>query len=135
MKETIYTIPINEAFDRYEGCPVCRLWSKLDADSVEYVMGAAMMEPDVRVRTNQLGFCGAHLEKMLAVKNRLSLALILESRLPELEAALFPQTKRSAPGGERDVKKLLAASQKAKDGCFVCERVGGFMAHYYENIL
>ena len=43
MKETIYTIPINEAFEAQCGCPLCTLRRKLEQDSVEYIMGAAMM--------------------------------------------------------------------------------------------
>ena len=56
MKETIYTIPINEAFEAKCGCPLCTLRRKLERDSVEYIMGAAMMEPDVRIETNKRGF-------------------------------------------------------------------------------
>ena len=34
MKETIYTIPINEAFEVKCGCPLCTLRRKLEHDSV-----------------------------------------------------------------------------------------------------
>jgi hypothetical protein len=81
MDEHIYTIPINDAFDRRDGCPMCAIWEKLESDSLEYALGAAMMEPDVRVAMNKLGFCGRHLSRMISMKDRLPLALILESRL------------------------------------------------------
>lgn len=58
MAEQLYTIPINEAFDVKEGCPLCRLRHQLEEQSLSYIMGAAMMEPDVRIVTNQLGFAG-----------------------------------------------------------------------------
>ena len=51
----------------------------------EYITGAAMMEPDVRIETNRLGFCARHFDKITAVGSRLSVALILESHLKELE--------------------------------------------------
>ncbi|GHV04604.1 hypothetical protein FACS1894217_00130 [Clostridia bacterium] len=114
MSETIYTIPINEAFELQDGtCPVCRLKARLERDALEYVMGAAMMEPDVRVETNKQGFCRRHLEGMLGMGNRLALSLILQSYLME-------QSKR--------VKKYNP------DSCFVCNRVDRFMAAYISNI-
>lgn len=30
MAEQLYTIPINEAFEQYDGCPLCRLRVKLE---------------------------------------------------------------------------------------------------------
>ena len=66
MKETIYTIPINDAYDVKCGCPICTIEKKLETESLEYIMGAAMMEPDVRLETNRLGlrqkrFCADHI--------------------------------------------------------------------------
>ncbi len=81
MKETIVTIPISEVFEPLCGCPVCRMKEMLRERILDYIMGAAMMEPDVRIETNRLGFCASHYAMMLTKKNRLSLALMLESRL------------------------------------------------------
>ena len=90
MAEQLYTIPINEAFDVKEGCPLCRLRHQLEEQSLSYIMGAAMMEPDVRIVTNQLGFCRRHFHRMLGMGNRLSLALMLESHLDSV-AQLIPE--------------------------------------------
>jgi hypothetical protein len=117
MKETIYTIPINDAFDDPNGCPLCRLHAKLESDALEYVMGAAMMEPDVRIQTNKLGFCHKHFENMAAMGKRLPLGLILESHLIELRQSL-----------EKSVGNPAAT-------CFVCDRKDGYMSAYYRNLL
>ena len=85
MIEKNYTIPINEEFEKYDGCPLCRLHKKFEEQNLEYIMGAAMMEPDVRVETNKSGFCVRHYDKMLEMKNRLSLALMLETHLKEIQ--------------------------------------------------
>ena len=47
MKDRIYTIPVNEAFDKHSECPLCTLAKKLEDEAVEYAIGAAMMEPDI----------------------------------------------------------------------------------------
>ncbi len=117
MKESIYTIPIQEAFAAPDGCPVCALRAKLERETLEYVMGAAMMEPDVRIETNKRGFCAAHLEKLLGMKNRLSLALMLESLFGELSKAPC------------DALPTLAGD------CYVCRRTEDFHRHFLENIL
>ena len=39
MAEQLYTIPINEAFEAYDGCPMCRLRRKLEkgADTPRFI--------------------------------------------------------------------------------------------------
>lgn len=134
MSENIYTIPINEAFGYFEGCPICRLEDDLESASLEYVMGAAMMEPDVRTETNRLGFCGRHFDKMLDMKNRLGLALILESHVNTLgERFSHPPAKKSVFGKKGRPKS--DGIKEAAESCFICNRVTDFMDKYYSNIL
>lgn len=122
MREKIYTIPINEAYDVGEGCPVCRLADELERASVEYIMGAAMMEPDVRTETNRQGFCARHLMQMNGMQKKLSLALVLESYLKNLDELL-------------DAPKPEAALQDAANGCFVCTQMKDRLEKYAENIV
>jgi hypothetical protein len=115
MKETIYSIPINESFEILDGqCPVCRLHHKLTDDTLDYTLGPAMMEPDVRQRTNALGFCPGHLEELIKRQKRLPLALVLETHIQSLI---------------NNEKQLFSES------CYVCSRVGGFLDAYYSNII
>ena len=130
MAEKNYTIPINEEFDKYCGCPLCRLHEKFEQHSLEYVMGAAMMEPDVRIMTNHTGFCRRHYEKMLAMGNRLSLTLMLESYLDELDGKL------KAPGAsaKKAYTAAVARVARANDGCFVCERAAQTLVALAKNV-
>ena len=137
MAEQLYTIPINEAFEEYDGCPLCRLRRKLEEQSLSYIMGAAMMEPDIRIVTNQTGFCRSHFDRMLSMGNRLSLALMLESHLQYLwENTPDPDGKK--PGRLGKLKKYdgenpgpeLRARAKS---CYVCSRVADFEKKYVSN--
>ena len=56
MREDICSIPVNDVFLPKEGCPFCRMRDMLEDRMATYITGAAMMEPDVRVETNRLGF-------------------------------------------------------------------------------
>lgn len=89
MKEQIYTIPVSEAFEARSGkCPLCLLREKWEQNELDLILGASMMEPDIRIQTNEKGFCNDHLHKMYARGNRLPLALTLESHLAEVEKGL-----------------------------------------------
>ncbi len=118
MRESILTIPVNEIFEPREGCPICRMRDMLEKRTVEYIMGAAMMEPDVRIETNRLGFCKVHFDQMLAQKNRLSLALMLQTRLETVKREVF--TKQGLFDNKQKRAKNLA---KTNETCFVCSKV------------
>ena len=118
MRECILTIPINEIFEPKCGCPICLMRDMLENRAVEYIMGSAMMEPDVRIETNKQGFCKTHLDKMLAQKNRLSLALLLQSHLQELDKNIF--AKKSIFEGLNAKQKRATAVNK---DCFVCSKI------------
>lgn len=139
MAEQLYTIPINEAFDEFDGCPLCRLRNKLEEQSLNYIMGAAMMEPDIRITTNRLGFCHGHFQRMLTMGNRLSLALMLESHLKSV-AQLVPDPEEKQPGKLGRLKKYdgdtPAPQLKALvDSCYVCQRSQEFEKKYVSNII
>lgn len=108
MRENLCSIPVNEGFEPRCGCPICRLADMLEQRMVDYIMGAAMMEPDVRIETNRLGFCHNHLQLMREKGNRLSLALQLETRLMEIKRSL----------GKENFKKGAPAPT-----CFVCGKI------------
>lgn len=137
MPEKIFTIPINEAMDKHEGCPLCSLRAKLEEDNLKYALGAAMMEPDVRIEMNRLGFCSKHFDDMFSAKNKLALALILESHLDEV-GALFP-----APDPEPGRKKKKPAKgadeadsvSELAESCFICSRIKGTARRYYSNFV
>ncbi len=131
MVEKNYTIPINEQFDKMDGCPMCKLFDKLEKQSVEYVMGAAMMEPNVRIETNKTGFCEKHYRDMLAMSNRLSLALLLESYIQDIQKLC----ELPAKPNKKEMAERVAKFNRAADGCFVCERVANTMEKYSENII
>ena len=118
MRDSILTIPISEILEPREGCPICRMRDMLEQRTVEYIMGAAMMEPDVRIETNRAGFCHTHFQQMMKQKNRLSLALMLQTHLEEVDRQLFSRKKLFEPKNARKAKL-----SQINESCFVCEKV------------
>jgi hypothetical protein len=124
MFERIYTIPVNEAFDEslsdtapIGSCPFCRLQAKLEQNELDLILGASMMEPDIRIQTNKKGFCANHFDQMLHAKNRLGLTLILQSHLDEIlndvQDGLLGQKGANA----------VARIEKLNGSCYVCDRI------------
>ena len=138
MNETIYTIPINEAFDACAadpscGCPFCRLYNMLETNEIDIILGAAMMEPDIRKKTNEQGFCPTHFDQLLAAKNRLGLALILESHLDQLrgeveEHGLTALLKKTGTAAVQRLGKL-------DETCYVCGRIEASFTRMLSNAL
>ncbi len=122
--EKIYTIPVNEAFDKSAadkacGCPMCSLERMLEENELEIILGAAMMEPDIRIKTNELGFCSKHLEMMFVRKNRLGLALMLESHLNEWKNRLKPKGIKALTASP---DKAIVSVKELSHSCYVCSR-------------
>ena len=131
--EQIYTIPVNEAFeasaaDKSCGCPFCALYNKLENDELELILGASMMEPDVRIKTNKTGFCRTHYDMMFVRKNRLGMALTLESHLDQLKKELRDGGLGGGVGN-KPIKRIGELEQS----CYVCDRISFNFEHMVET--
>lgn len=133
MKETIYTIPINEAFEQECECPLCFIERRLEKEAVEYALGPAMMEPDHRELSNEKGYCNKHFNMLYSSPNKLPLALVLDTHLEEIRKKL-PQmkpAKKSLFKKATDKPSLLPTISS----CMVCEKVEKTMDRYYRVML
>ena len=159
MKERIYTIPINEAFDQDVECPLCICEDKLEHNALEYTVGPAMMEPDFRIETNKDGFCKYHFTRLYNIKQeKLPLALVIDTHLNEqikeietiynkhrsdLEKLSSKGTLEALPerfkgknnNAAKAANKLLEKLQTLKNSCAVCNKMGNNMDRMIENTL
>ncbi len=148
MKERIYTIPVNDAFDADCECSLCYLEEKTINDLVVYFMGPAMMESDVRLVTNEKGFCSEHLAAMYNLQeNRLALGLMLHTHMVNLSSDLNKRLEKSSKpsvGGKllgkgSDIRpgllKLADRIEGRIDACAICDRLDYTMGRYMDVIL
>ena len=136
MAETIYTIPINEAFEQAVAnepcdCPFCLLNDMLERNELEIIMGASMMEPDIRIQTNKKGFCKHHLNRIYENGNRLGLALVLESHLAEVEKKIFDGGTFFDGKGAKEQNKLKTLDET----CYICERMNDSFVKMMDNMV
>ncbi len=131
MKEKIYEIPVNEAFDRDCECPVCVLERNLEKNTVEFVLGPAMMEPDFRIKTNKKGFCAHHYRLLFDAQNKLPLALVLDTHIDTLNEILNKTTLLSKSPQTETIKKELEQTEKT---CVACDKIKFVMNKYMDVI-
>jgi len=130
MHDNITTIPISELLEAKDGCPICRLRDEVERRTVEFILGGAVMEPEVRKVTNKQGFCHLHFQQMLGQKNKLAVALLLDSHLAECDGLL-------APGGflKKNAARSLPLVREQTEDCFVCRRVQWGMEHLLDTLV
>lgn len=128
MRDDICTIPVSEVFEVNDGCPICRMRDTIEERIIDYIMGDAMMEPDVRIETNKVGFCEEHYDKMMSHRGRLQLALMLQTHIDEINNNVFTknifisQSKRGEKAGN------------ITDSCFICDKIEYGLSRMIETI-
>lgn len=141
MKEKIYTIPVNEAFDTDSECPFCELYKKTDETILNYVLGPSYMEEDIREETNKAGFCSYHYDKMFHAQNRLGVALMTSTHLKTIKKDLEDILKEEIKAGKPKLfsKKTDNTSpleeyvKKLSSSCYACQRIDTRMDSYFDT--
>lgn len=128
MRDDICTIPVSEVFEKNDGCPICRMRDTIEERMIDYILGDAMMEPDVRIETNKVGFCEYHYGKMMSRRGRLQLALMLQTHINEINEGIFKKKLfNSDSKREQNAKKVI-------DSCFICSKIEWGMSRLIETV-
>ncbi|MDD6339227.1 MAG: DUF6062 family protein [Butyrivibrio sp.] len=138
MKETLYSIPVNDAFNSDCECPICRMYKTLEDDSVDYTMGPSYMEDDTRALTDAQGFCKHHIRMVYNKDNRLGMAWVMKTRFDKV----IKDLKKDLPeGNAKALKKgienhsAIKYIDKLNNTCFVCNRIDNFFDRYVDTVL
>lgn len=140
MKEQLYTIPVNDAFETDCECPVCAMYKTLEEDAINFTMGPSYMEDDIRMVTDKIGFCPHHVKKLYENQNRLGLALMLNTHMKKTIADLekLSHEKTAAPSFFKKktdtTSGVVSYINKLNDSCFVCDRIEKVFNRYIATI-
>ncbi len=144
MKESIYTIPLSEAYDTTDECPFCHLERQVEQRTIRYVIGpgASYMEPEVRAATDAEGFCGAHYKKMYDYGNSLGNALIMQTYFVSLFEEMAKEMDNFQIPGKRGLfskkndgeeSSLVKWARKKQGSCYLCNKIEYNMDRYAET--
>ncbi|MBE7065548.1 MAG: ABC transporter substrate-binding protein [Ruminococcaceae bacterium] len=152
MQDSIYTIPVSEAFEKDCECPICELKSRFENDTVQYYVGPSLMEPDNRIETNKTGFCGRHFSLMYNTQaNRLGIGLVLDTymqeqikniekaskskRISTKNAFLKNILKKDNTSAEEKTDALVSYLERHEKECCICKKLDYTMDRYIDIIL
>ena len=149
MKETIYTIPVMDAFNADDECPFCYIERKLEQEAVEFIMGPAYMEDDIREETDKLGFCRHHHKMLYDYGNKLGTALMLHTYYQKLNKDMHDQIAAFTPhknGPLARFKKSSSSSgepqtslgqwvRQRDESCYVCRHFKEKYPRYIDTFL
>lgn len=138
MKEQLYTIPVNDEFDKDCECPVCEMYRSLQNAAIDFTMGPSYMEDDIRMETNKLGFCDKHVKLLYQNQNRLGLALMLLTHTEQVMKKAEKLAKSGKPAGglfkKKEVSGLKAYMDELDDSCYICKRMAGVFERYLVTV-
>lgn len=139
MKEKIYAIPVNDAFDSDCECAICRMYKTLEDDAVAYTMGPSYMEDDIRMQTDKAGFCEKHMQMIYTSGNKLGISLILKTHFDKIIRDTAPLSAKSGEKkslfGKAEVSFPLADYlSELNCSCFVCDRINNVFERYIDTI-
>ena len=133
-------LEISKVHDAYAGggeCPLCALREGAEESYLRSFQHSRVMEPSVRVKTNESGFCPDHYHKLYARENKLGLGLVvhthLQKKLPELRAAFQAMRTAGRKGGKID--DAAASLSRLQETCFICDLLEGDLDRYAFTIL
>ncbi|MBR6918420.1 MAG: hypothetical protein IKN38_09580 [Clostridia bacterium] len=134
--EQIYTITINEAFEECSKsdtpvCPFCKIYNKFERDEIDLILGASAMEPSVRLKTNEEGFCKDHAGMMFRAGKKLPFALLLESHIAEVSNKMRVGGLLAVKGAKGSASSL----KKVSGSCYVCGRISSNFEKAIDNSL
>ena len=135
MKEKLYTIPLNDAFNANDECPFCFIEREIERDTLDFVLGscASYMESDIRSITDQEGFCRSHFKKMYDYGNTIGNAWILKTHFEKMNQQLHQGIAKFRPRkaslkekikkNSTDVNCISEWYQSKSDSCYICNQL------------
>lgn len=127
MNYNISTMFIWQFFNEDNLCPMCELRRKTEHDLVDQYLNEAVMEDINRGEVNKYGFCEKHFSLLYEGRNKLGLALQMNTRINYLQK-IITKTKNS-----KEALKQGEKLEEATCSCIICRKIEFNMKRYFET--
>lgn len=131
-KYQLETIPVWDGIKSGSECFICDLMEQAERDSLEFYLGSSVMNPETRVRVNNIGFCPEHTAKLVELGHPNSMAVMWESHFEKTRMDLLKtftelQNTRNL---KKTIAKLDTILKGREDGCLICQRMADRLDRY-----
>lgn len=132
---------VHDAYAAGGECPLCTLVDRAEGVYLASLRGSRVMEPSVRTRTNEAGFCPPHAKRLYEGEGKLGLALVVHTHLQHAAARVtegLAEVRAGAAEGKKGAARIDRAEERLaglRDSCYVCELLEGDLARYAFTIL
>lgn len=140
MKEQLYTIPVNDAFNQPCECPLCKIYDNLEQESIDFMLGPSYMEDDIRMETNKTGFCTKHIKQLYDRQNRLGIALMLHTHMKHTGEHIEKMAKscnssKKSLFGKKENSPLIDYIKEIENSCYICNRIENVFDRYIKTVI
>lgn len=140
MKEQLYTIPVNDAFNEPCECPLCKIYDNLEQESIDFMLGPSYMEDDIRMETNKTGFCTKHVKQLYDRQNRLGIALMLHTHMKHTGEQIEKIVKsgnssKKSLFGKKEKSPLIDYIKEIENSCYICNRIENVFDRYIKTVI
>lgn len=140
MKEQLYTIPVNDAFNEPCECPLCKIYDNLEQESIDFMLGPSYMEDDIRMETNKTGFCTKHIKQLYDRQNRLGIALMLHTHMKHTGEHIEKMAKSCNSSkknlfGKKEKSPLIDYIKEIENSCYICNRIENVFDRYIKTVI
>ena len=140
MKEQLYTIPVNDAFNQPYECPLCKIYDNLEQESIDFMLGPSYMEDDIRMETNKTGFCTKHIKQLYDRQNRLGIALMLHTHMKHTGEHIEKMAKscnssKKSLFGKKEKSPLIDYIKEIENSCYICNRIENVFDRYIKTVI
>lgn len=140
MKEQLYTIPVNDAFNEPCECPLCKIYDNLEQESIDFMLGPSYMEDDIRMETNKTGFCTKHIKQLYDRQNRLGIALMLHTHMKHTGEHIEKMAKscnssKKSLFCKKEKSPLIDYIKEIENSCYICNRIENVFDRYIKTVI
>ncbi len=138
---------VHDAYKEGGQCPLCACMESVERSYLLSFQGSRVMEPNVRVKTNESGFCPEHYLRLYRGENKLGLSLVvhthLQNKLPGiklamegvLEAGGAAKGRRAGESAAGRLDDLAGSLETLISRCFICEMLSQDLDRYGYTIV
>src|SRR4030042_5769231 len=114
---------VHDAYEKGGECPLCTLVDAAERWYLESFLGGRAMASEVRVLTNEKGFCPDHTLRLYRGHNPLGLAVMTHTHLQHQAPALRTALAHARRSGRRRaaLAALTDGIARLRDRCQVCD--------------